>query len=65
LFYARDCGQSTVDRELTVADVADGIRRLDAHFDNFVKFEEIMMKKLRDTEIRLGQTLQRQEVNNS
>ena len=49
-------------KELTPADLADGLRRLDAHFESFVRFEDVIVKKLRDTEIRLEQGMKRQEV---
>lgn len=42
--------------------IAEGLCRLEAHFESLMRFEEIIMKKLKDNEIRYGLSKKRQGV---
>ncbi len=42
--------------------IAESLCRLEAQFDNLMRFEELIMKKVRDNEIRYGNAKQRNEV---
>ena len=42
--------------------LSDGLRKLDAQFESLVRFEEIIMKKLQDSELRLSHSKKIQEV---
>jgi len=43
----------------------DGLHRLESHFDSLVRFEEVIMKKLSDAELKIENDKKREEVRHS
>jgi hypothetical protein len=63
--YFRASVRPTAD-ELTeqdfVAKLSKGLRRLECNFDGLVRFEEVLMKKIRDSELKYSIENKRLEV---
>ena len=61
---SRDLGYINKEQDCVdvVTLIADGLRKLDSQFESLVRFEEIIMKKLRDAELRLANLKKSQEV---